>query len=88
VPEFKIEHADARDGADNPANGVGDIVVGAGRMVDAIPPATRGASLAHTHLAKKVSHGDVAKLPYIFSYLTAAFEASPAQAITNCDKPT
>ena len=45
MPEFKIEHADARDGADNPANGVGDVVVGAGRMVDAIPPATRGAAL-------------------------------------------
>ena len=43
---------------------------------------------SHTHLAKKVSHGDVAKLPYIFSYLAAAFEASPAQAITNCNKPT
>ena len=27
---------------------------------------------------KKVSHGDVAKLPYLFSYLAAAFEASPA----------
>ena len=32
--------ADAKgDGADNSANGVGDVVVGAGRMVDAIPPA-------------------------------------------------
>ena len=48
-----------------------------------------GASLlAHTPLAKKVSHGDVAKLPYIFSYLAVAFETSPAQAITNCGKPT
>ena len=37
---------------------------------------------------KKVSHGDVAKLPCIFSYLAPAFEASPAQAITNCDNPT
>src|SRR5262249_7801643 len=37
---------------------------------------------------KKASPGNVAKLPYTFSYLTAAFEASPAQAITNCDKPT
>jgi hypothetical protein len=33
------------DGADNSANGVGDVVVGAGRMVNAIPPASRGAAL-------------------------------------------
>ena len=30
------EHADARAGADNAANGVGDVVVAAGRMVDAV----------------------------------------------------
>jgi hypothetical protein len=28
---------------------------------------------------KKVSHGGVAKLRYIFSYLAVAFEGSPAQ---------
>ena len=54
MPELKIEHADARDGADNPANGVGDVVVGAGRMVDAIPPATRGAALG-AHPPRKKS---------------------------------
>ena len=33
--------ADAGDGADNAANGVGDVVVGAGRMVDAVAAGAR-----------------------------------------------
>jgi hypothetical protein len=42
VPELKIKLADARgDGADNAANGVGDVVVGAGRMVDAVAAGAR-----------------------------------------------
>jgi len=37
MPELKIERADARvDGVDNAANGVDDVIVGAGRMVDAV----------------------------------------------------
>src|SRR5262249_54868639 len=52
VPELKIERAGARaDGTDNAANGVGDVVVGAGRMVDAIPAAPRGAALEGRQLA-------------------------------------
>ena len=42
MPELKIERADARgDGEDNAANGVGDVVVGAGRMVDAVAAGAR-----------------------------------------------
>ena len=41
MPELKIKHADARDGADNAANGVGEVVVGAGRMVDAVAAGAR-----------------------------------------------
>ena len=36
MPELKIKLADARDGADNAANGVGDVVVAGVRMVDAV----------------------------------------------------
>jgi hypothetical protein len=42
---------DRGDGTDNAANGVGDVVVGAGRMVDAIPPITRCAALEGRQLA-------------------------------------
>ena len=41
MPELKIKLADARDGADNAANGVGDVVVRAGRMVDAVAAGAR-----------------------------------------------
>ena len=61
MPEFKIERADARDGADSAANGVGDIVVGAGRMVDAITPSPRGAALKAgqlIHLLRMVDQVD------------------------------
>ena len=46
MPELKIERADARgDGANNAAKDVGDVIMGAGRMIDAIPPSPRGAAL-------------------------------------------
>ena len=41
MPELKIKLADGRDGADNAANGVGEVVVGAGRMVDAVAAGAR-----------------------------------------------
>jgi hypothetical protein len=39
VPELKIEHAAAAGGANDASNGVGEVVVGAGRMVDAVAAA-------------------------------------------------
>ena len=39
--EIHPSAADAGDGADNAANGVGDVVVGAGRMVDAVAAGAR-----------------------------------------------
>jgi hypothetical protein len=36
VDKIQPSAADARDGADSAANGVSDIVVAAGRMVDAV----------------------------------------------------
>ena len=53
MPEHKIEHADARDGADNPANGVSDVVVGAGRMVDAVAAGARDPPLQADDLGDK-----------------------------------
>ena len=57
-------------------------------LCSVISPVMTSIAFPPTPTSKKISHGDVAKLRYIFSYLAVAFEASFAQAITNCDKPT
>ena len=45
MPELKLERADARDGADNAANGVRDVVVAVRRMADVVFAAARNPSL-------------------------------------------
>ena len=45
MPELKIKLADARDGADNAGNGVGEVVVAVRRMADAVFAAARNPSL-------------------------------------------
>ena len=65
MPELKLERADARDGADNAANGVRDVVVAVRRMADVVFAAARNPSLEADDLGDEsiiLRQGDLSRV--------------------------